>query len=276
MPDWADNRTSTSGLGALIGTAASAVSGGALSVLINGQAVTVRAASSLTVTVGQSVLIHRVGSTFVATDVVPAAPAAPSTPIASVTDTPTTGGDPSPPSQPTTTTGTLVCSPVSTASYRDSSWRADGSPVDAFDTYQGRYSGSSYGRSTGCVFYGTKPQTLSGATVTAATIRVLRLAAGDYGVRTATLWCLTEATRPSGAPTLNETTTGPALGVQNQVSPWENDAFAIPTAWAQAMVGGTRGGLAIEIGSDTPYMCLAGLGSWSAAWTLSINWQRGS
>jgi len=165
---------------------------------------------------------------------------------------------------------------VSTASYRDGSWRTDIGPTDSADTYQGRYSGSSFGRSTGCAFYGSKPATLAGATVTGATIRVLRLTAGDYSVRTATLWAISETTRPSGAPTLNETTSGPALGVQNQVSPWENDAFQIPTSWAQNMVNGSRGGLAISVSSDSPYIRLAGLNAWSAAWTLTINWQRGS
>jgi hypothetical protein len=53
------------------------------------------------------------------------------------------------------------------------------------------------------------------------------------------------------------------------------NAFAIPNSWAQAMVGGTRGGIAINISSDDPYIQLAGRASWSAAWVLVINWRRG-
>ncbi|MCQ9187009.1 hypothetical protein KMT30_49810, partial [Streptomyces sp. IBSBF 2953] len=80
--------------------------------------------------------------------------------------------------------------------------------------------------------------------------------------RTATLRLVSQATRPSGAPTLNESAAGPSLGVINQVSPSES-TFTIPTSWAQAMVDGTRGGLAISISSDSPYIRLAGRGSWS-------------
>src|SRR5690606_7960847 len=78
------------------------------------------------------------------------------------------GGDAAPDPKPATTTGRLVVAPVATATYRDGRWRSDGDPADAFDTYQGRYSGSSYGRMTGCAFYGSKPRTLAGATVTSA------------------------------------------------------------------------------------------------------------
>lgn len=149
-------------------------------------------------------------------------------------------------------------------------WRTDLGPVNTADTYQGRYSGSSFGRMTGCAFYGSTPRSLAGATVTRATIRVRRLSSGDYAARTATLRLVSQSTRPSGAPTLNETTSGPSLAVNAT-----NDAFVIPNSWAQAMVDGTRGGLAISISADTPYIRLAGRASWSAAWTLTINWRRG-
>lgn len=168
------------------------------------------------------------------------------------------------------TTGTLTCPPVATATFRDGKWRTDIGSTNSADTYQGRYSGSGFGRMTGCAFYGSKPRTIVGATVTKAVIRDRRLSGGDFAKRTATLRLVSQSTRPSGAPTLNESTNGPSLAVNTT-----NNAFAIPNAWAQAMVDGTRGGLAIHVNSDSPYIRFAGRGSWSAAWTLTISWRRG-
>jgi hypothetical protein len=168
------------------------------------------------------------------------------------------------------TTGTLVCTPVATSTYR-SGWRTDGAPVNSFDTYQGRYAGSSFGRMSGCAFYGSKPRSISGATVTKATLKAKRLTGGDFAARTPTLRLVTQSTRPSGAPTLNETTSGPALKVGASTS-----GFVLPNSWAQAIVDGTRGGIAMSISADDPYIHFAGRGSWSAAWTLTINWRRSS
>ncbi|MFF0597930.1 hypothetical protein [Streptomyces antibioticus] len=254
----------------LVGTAQSASSGGACVATIAGLTVAVRVPSALTVAAGDKLLIMRSGSVYYALCIIQAAPTvipAPAVP----TDPPPDTGDVAPPTKPTVTTGTLVCTPVATASYRDGSWRSDGNPVNSFDTYQGRYSGSSFGRMTGCAFYGSKPRSIAGATVTKATLKVKRLSGGDFAARTATLRLVSQSTRPSGAPTLNETTSGPSLAVNATAS-----AFVIPDAWAQAMVDGTRGGLAISIGSDSPYIHLAGRGSWSAAWTLTIYWRRNS
>ncbi|SMF87137.1 hypothetical protein [Streptomyces sp. Amel2xC10] len=254
----------------LVGTAQSASSGGACVATVAGLTVAVRVPSALTVAAGDKLLILRRGSVYYAISIIQAAPTVIPTP-AVPTDPPPDTGDVAPPTKPTVTTGTLICTPVATASYRDGSWRSDGNPVNSFDTYQGRYSGSSFGRMTGCAFYGSKPRSLAGATVTKATLKVKRLAGGDFAARTATLRLVSQSTRPSGAPTLNETTSGPSLAVNASAS-----AFVIPDAWAQAMVDGTRGGLAISIGSDSPYIHLAGRGSWSAAWTLTIYWRRNS
>lgn len=270
MADLRDTRVSLAGQGALAGTALSTVSSGACAVSIYGLQITARVVTGLTVAVGQQLLILRRGSVYWVIAVTSSAPAVPSTSTATPDNTPS-AGDPAPAPKPTVTTGTLTCPPVSTATYRDGSWRTDIGRVDYADTYQGRYSGSAFGRNTGCAFYGSKPRTIAGATVTRATLHLRRITgAGVYAARTPTLRLLSQSTRPSGAPTLNESTGGPSLATGDTVT-----AFAIPTAWAQAMVGGTRGGIAVNIGSDDPYMGLAGRGSWSAAWTLVINWRRG-
>ncbi|WP_435643882.1 hypothetical protein ACR9VJ_26505 [Streptomyces sp. H49] len=160
--------------------------------------------------------------------------------------------------------------PVQTACYRDGSWRSDGDPVNSFDLYQGRYGGSSYGRNTGVAFYGSKPHTLSGATCTKATVKIKRLSAGDYSAQSATLRLVSQTSRPGGAPTLNESASGPALRIGDSTT------FTLPTSWGQMLIDGSRGGIAISIGSDTPYIHLAGRGSWSAAMALSLSWRRSS
>lgn len=255
--------------GPLIGYADSTAASGACTATVGGIQTTVRVVAGLTVAVGDTLLIQRIGSLYLATDVVAAAPTvAPAAPAPPETRPDT--GDTAPTPKPVVTTGTLACSPVATATYRDGKWRTDLGPVNSADTYQGRYAGSSYGRMTGCAFYGSKPRSLAGATVTRAVLRARRLSSGDFAARTATLRLVTQSTRPTGAPTLNETTTGPSLAVGSTTN-----TFQIPTSWAQAMVDGTRGGLAIHVNSDSPYIRLAGRGSWSPAWTLTISWRRG-
>lgn len=267
MADLADTRVTLAGQGVLVGVAMTASASNACIIRVAGIQVTARVVSGLSVAVNDQVLVSRRGAVYFVTHKVPAAPGAPPSPPSGSGPE---GGDTAPDPKPIVTTGRLVCSPVSTATYRDGVWRSDIGPVNSADTYQGRYSGSSFGRMTGCAFYGTKPRSLAGATVTSASIQVRRLTSGDYAARTATLRLVSQTTRPAGAPTLNETTSGPSLAVNAT-----NNAFAIPVSWAQAMVDGTRGGIAISISSDTPYIRFAGRGSWSAAWTLTINWRRG-
>ncbi|WP_426568082.1 hypothetical protein [Streptomyces canus] len=270
MADFADTRVSLAGQGTLVGVATTAGSGGACLADVAGLSLTVRIVSGLTVAAGSPLLILRRGSTYWAIAVIGGAPAVPPTPAPPPDAPPPDKGDPAPAPKPTVTTGTLVCTPVATATYRGTSWRSDGDPVNSFDTYQGRYAGSSFGRMTGCAFYGSKPRSIAGATVTRATLKVRRLSGGDFAARTPTLRLVSQSTRPAGAPTLNESTSGPALAVNATAT-----AFVLPNSWAQAMVDGTRGGLAMHVNSDSPHIHFAGRGSWSAAWTLTISWRRG-
>jgi hypothetical protein len=273
MADFADTRVSLAGQGALLGTAATASASGACLADVGGIRVTVRVPAGLTVAAQQNLLILRRGSTYWAIQTLTAAPAVPPTPPPPAETPPTS--DPAPVPKPTVTTGSLVCSPVATSTWRDGHWRTDIGSSTSADTFQGRYSGSSFGRNSGFAFYGSKPRSIAGATVTKATVKLRRLTSGDYGKRSPTMRLVSQSTRPSSFPTLNESTSGPALGVINHVSPWET-TFTLPTSWGQAMVDGTRGGLCITVSSDDPYIRLAGRSSWSAAWTLTLYWRRSS
>ncbi|MGW4876533.1 hypothetical protein ACWEPI_08255 [Streptomyces sp. NPDC004262] len=270
MPDFADTRVSLAGTGTVRGIALTAVSGGACLVKVGGITVTARVATTLTIAAGNILLLSRVASTYYVTNIVPPAPAAtPATPPPA-DSVPVDTGDAPPAPKPTVRTGTLTCVPTATACYRDGSWRSDGDPTNSFDLYQGRYSGSSYGRSTGVAFYGSKPHTLAGATCTKATVKIKRLSAGDFAARSATLRLVSQTSRPGGAPTLNETTGGPSLAIGS------TSTFTLPTSWGQALIDGSRGGIGINVSSDDPYIHLAGRGSWSAAFTLSLSWRRSS
>jgi hypothetical protein len=252
--------------------AAGSISSNAVTAFINGTQTTIRTAVGLSgVSAGVPLLVSRVGSSYYAHAVLGAPPSVPSGSAAPPTVNP---GTPAPPAKPVTTTGALVCSPTATSTWRDGSWRSDTQSINSFDTSQGRYAGSSFGDMTGFAFYGSKPHTVAGATCTAASVKLLRITGGDYGLRASTLRLVTQTSRPAGFPTLNETITGPALGVSGQVSP-SSTTFTLPTGWGQALIDGGRGALAMSISGDSPYIVYAGRATWSAAWVLTIYWRRG-
>lgn len=235
----------------LLATATASKSGSTVTATVNGITTTVQVARDLTVASGDVLLLNKVGPQwFAVCRVYAAAPAAPSN------DTPP---NPKPPS----VTGNTVFAPVETRTWRDSSWTATGDDR----VYQGQYGG--YGLNTGCVFYGSGPRSLAGATVNSATIRVKRVKGGAFAAATATMRLMTQRTRPAGAPTLTSSTTGPNLAVNAT-----NTAFTVPTAWAQAMVDGTAGGLAFYDADGSPYMKFAGLSDGVSAFSMTINWTR--
>lgn len=236
----------------LLATATTAKAGTTVTAVVNGVETTVQVARDLTVAEGDVLLVVKVGAQWFAYARLFAGPPPP------------VENPPPPEPKPVVTTGTLVVSPVETRSYRPSyGWRTDNT-----DVYQGEYGG--WGNHTGVAFYGSKPRSLAGSTVTDAKIRVKRLSAGAYAAQATTLRLVTQATRPGGVPTLTSNTSGPSLAVGAT-----NNGFDIPTSWAQAMVDGTAGGLAVFTSGGSPYVRLAGRGSWSPAWTLTISWRRG-
>jgi hypothetical protein len=233
-------------------TALAVKSGSLILVSINGVQVQVQCARDLVPGVGDVLTLARFGGLWVATGRVFAA---------ATTVDPwegTTGPDPT----PDTVTGSLVVAAVETRSYRSIGWR-----TDTTQTIQGEYAGN--GNHTGCAFYGSAPRSLAGATVQSASVAVRRGGGGAFAASGTTLWLVTQATRPGGAPTRTSSTSGPALRIDAT-----DLAFTVPTAWAQSMVDGTAGGLAIYNAAATPYVRLEGLREWGPAWTLTINWRR--
>lgn len=236
----------------LLATATAAKSGSTVTATVNGIETLVQVARDLSVAAGDVLVIHRFGAQWFATARVFATAPASVDPIA----------PPNP--KPTIITGSTVISPVETRSYRSSyGWRADNT-----DVYHGQYGG--WGNHTGCAFYGTKPRSLAGATVTGATIKVARPSGtgSTYAAVGTTMRLMTNATRPSGAPTLGSTASGPAIKAGTSTT------FAIPDSWAQAMVDGTAGGLAFYDSDGSPYIIFSGKGRWSAAFTMTIYWSK--
>lgn len=251
MADFSHTRVSTAGMKPVLATVQTTVTSGMCDVTIGDTTTTVQVARGLSVSVGDVVILQRIGAIWFATALAfTAAPAA-------------VNNEPAPVPKPVAVKGTLVVSPVETRSYRSNfGWRTDND-----DVYQGEYGG--WGNHTGCVFYGGKPRSLAGAVVDSASIKVERVSAGVFASQTSTLWLLTDATRPSGAPSLNPShIAGPALPVGG------SGVFAVPASWVQAMVNGSAGGLAVYDFGGSPYMRFAGRGSWSPAWTMTINWSR--
>lgn len=255
MADLAGVRTSLAGLGSLLATVTTEeITGTTVTAVINGVETTVQLARGLTPAVNDVVIVQRIGSQWVAISTLYAAAPPPQPP-------PVSPPAPNPPVR----TGTTVISPVETRSYRTSfGWRTDNT-----DVYQGQWGG--WGNHTGCVFYGRKPRSLDGATVTDAKIRVRRPAntGSTYAAVGTTMRLMTNSTRPAGTPTLTSSTDGPRLKAGAT-----NDAFDIPNSWAQAMVDGTAGGLAFFDSDGSPYIYFAGRGRWAPAFTLTIKWRR--
>jgi hypothetical protein len=236
----------------ILATVKSTKSAGSITADVNGQTVSVMCARGVNPAVNDVVIIGQIGTMWFALDAV------------DVT-APTPPGDTSAGPPPTVSTGTLTVTPVETRSYRSGSvtgWRTDDD-----DVYQGQYGG--WGNHTGCAFFGTKPRSLAGATVTGASVRVRMEQIGSYPPQAATMRLMTNTVRPGGAPTLTSSTGGPQLA-QGATE----DRFPVPIAWAQAMVDGTAGGLAFFTASGSPYLRMAGRSSWSAAFSMTINWRR--
>lgn len=219
---------------------------------VDGSVVTIEVARDLTVATGDVLAVIRFGAQWVAVGrMFTAAPTAPD-------------NDSAPDPAPVTVAGRLVVAPAVTASWTGTRWRTDDDHVR-----QGAYGGS--GNHTGVVFYGTKLTSLAGAVVTAATIQVRRLALGlSFGPQPTTMRLITDLSKPVGAPTLTSSTAGPTLAIDAT-----NSAFAVPASWAQSMVDGTAGGLGFFDADGSPFVVLAGRSAWSAAFTMTVDWQRG-
>lgn len=253
MTDFAGNRV-LPGRESTTVYAAAAKSGDTVSVWMNGTTVTVRCGRDISPVANDVLLLQRNGLYWVAT-----------TRLGTGAVTPPSGNGNAPDPKPAVVTGVTPFGPVETRSYRTSvfvGWR-----TDTDDLYQGQYGGN--GNHQGCAFYGNGPRSLAGATVTGANIQIHRKSAGGAAGSTGTtLYLVTQSTRPGGAPTLTSSTAGPSLSWGGTTT------FGIPASWAQAMVDGTAGGLAIYASGGSPYVIWDGRSHYSPSMTLTIGWSR--
>lgn len=253
MTDAAANRVSLAGISSGVGIAADVAAAGYVPVTVNGTTVTMLVSRDITIAAGDPVVFVRARSQWAVIartgTVAPTPPVVPLPPV--------------PPPKPVTVTGSKTFTPVETRSRQGSKWRTDNDNV-----YQGQYGGN--GNHYGCAFYGSGPRSLAGSTVTSAQVKIRRRSAGGItAAQSTTLWLMTNATRPGGAPTLTSSTAGPSLA-------WgASTTFTVPTSWAQALVNGTAGGLAVYDSDGSPYVILSGRGDWSGAFSLTIKWKRG-
>lgn len=250
MSDFATT-TVRPGREAIAAYANAAKTGETVDVWINGTVVTVKCARDITPAVNDLLLILRNGMYWIAV-----------ARLGTAAVTPPYGSGTAPDPKPPITYGTSTFGPVETRSYRSLGWRFDND-----DVYQGQYGGN--GNHTGCAFYGSGPRSLAGATVISASIQVRRKNGGGItAAQATTMRLVTEATRPGGAPTLGASASGPSLA-------WgQSTSFGITTSWAQNMVDGTAGGLALFVSGGSPYVIFDGRGAYSPSFTLTIRWQR--
>lgn len=165
--------------------------------------------------------------------------------------------------------GSSVIHPVKTRSFRDSGgWRND-----TDDLLQGKWGANN---NAGCAFYGKKPQSLIGAEVLSAKIKVKRDPGSKWSTNEPTTLkriTQTNLTRKmvkddTGPDFVSGTIDGPKL------RPSEAESFTLPKSWGQDLVDGVAGGLAIHTNSEDPQARLEGRGSWGPSFTLSLTWRR--
>lgn len=231
--------------------AVAAKSSGTVAVNINGAIRTINAARDLTIAAGDVLICHRFGSLWMACARIG---------TASLTEAPAILADLDP--NPATVTGSLTVLAESTGTYRGGAWNTIGGLVR-----QGQRGGA--GNAVGAVFYGTKPRTLAGSTVTSARLESIHLLDGPAAGTASTMRLITESSRPAGTPTLGSSTAGPGI-VPGELP----ISFTIPTSWAQAMVDGTSGGIGFYVAGGSPYLHYAGLETRPSSFTLVIDWSR--
>lgn len=249
--------SSTSGRGRLApnastatGIATGAKSGGLVDLNIDGVVRSVQIARDLVVSTGDVVLVHKFGSLWAASSrLYTAAPA----------DPPPVHVDIDP--NPSTISGTTVIAPTLTQTYyAGTGWGPE------LDVRQGVRGG--YGNATGSIFYGDKPASLSGVTVTAARWERVHRLSDPYASTASTIWLITETERPAGAPTRTSSAAGPSTVKGTST------AFTLPTSWGQALVDGTAGAIGFHDTDGSPWLQFHGRNGLPPAFTLVLDWTR--
>lgn len=219
---------------------------------INGVDTTIFVARDQAVTAGDALWVLKNGTQWVAIGRAgTAAPAAPDEP-------PVTAPKPKPPK-----TGKKVIYPVLTRSYNTNyGWR------DSDAVYQGEY--GSNGNHYGCAFYGNRFDGLKGATCQRISVNIKRKSeGGQASAQGLTIRLYSNKTRPSGAPSITNNTSGPSLR-------WgaKDTDFVLPNTWGQALIDGSAGGLGVYESDGSPYVILHGRSSYSLSFVVTINWVR--
>lgn len=142
-----------------------------------------------------------------------------------------------------TVTGSDTVPPTYSGTYRDGKWRTDTSHA-----IQGP---SSWGMSRGAAFYGRKLAALPGV-ITSMQVRVERESYGVYAAQTPTMALLSGQSKPSGFPTVRDTTAGPSVRVG------ETKWWSVPSGWLADINSGAAGGIGV-VGTGN-YMRINGPG----------------
>ena len=160
--------------------------------------------------------------------------------------------------------GTTVLRPVETRSYRSpAGW------TGSSDTLQGRWSGKLF---KGCAFYGKGPRSLAGVEVLTTKLKLKRPSDSPWSSnQSTTLRRFTNKTRPK----TDDVDLIDGVSIDGpKLSRGESVDFSLPDSWGQDLVDGDSGGLAIYTASADPAAKLAGRGTWSPAWSLTVTWRR--
>lgn len=222
-----------------------------VTVNIGGYITTVNVARDVNVATGDAVLVQKNGILWtVIGRSGGAAPAPLPDPI-----------EPPPAPAPALRFGSTVVTPIQTGTRQGVLWRLDDIVIQGVQ--------SNGENNLGAAFYGSSAIN-TGLTCTRTTLKMQRPYKGDDVALASTLWLVTESSRPAGAVTLGTSTPGPALRAGETV-----EEFELPTAWGQAFMDGTAGGLAVYEADGDPYVIFAGRTDWSPAFTLTIEWKRG-
>lgn len=169
----------------------------------------------------------------------------------------TSGGDMSPTPPPVPVQVTKSLRPISTGTYRGSSWR-----TDTTDLYQGQ--GTVAGIEYGAAYYGSALTALGAVEALSGTVRIQRIRGGWAPAVTPRLRLLTDIERPAGFPSFTQEFDGPLLSID------EIATVDLPLSWVTALLNGSAGG--IGIGGDA-YLRLAGPSNWAPAMELTLTYR---
>ena len=178
--------------------------------------------------------------------------------------------DPLPPElPPAVTPGTVTNSATDSSTARSGSWRSDGRTGEGW-VFQGHWTSGSTADNTGFWFYG-RTLVVSGATASGTgTIRLRRDSiAGMPAAANIYLARHGSHTKPGSPPALIGSAT--LIGTLRY---GQTDTFALPAGFAQDLLSGTAGGVAVVYAGTTNYAAFAGPDADPSAALISLPYTR--